>query len=387
MKRIPIVATHFKVTDIIYSVVSSIFNRTFKEKFSNELKKISNYKYCFLFNYGRTAFYVALKSLKSLSNRKEVIIPAYTALPLVNCIKNSGLKVVLCDISLKTLNLEVSELKKRINKNTLCIVPVYLCGIYNSINDILKIAQENNSFVIEDCAQSFLTGSKEKGDLVLLSFNRGKNFATFSGGALLGNDEKIFKSIKDNITGIKNQSFKTKINTLLKFICFSFMKNKYIYGVLYELIKKIKDYKTNFDIEIEDYTNWQSILAIKFLDKNDEFNKIRYSNAMKIIETLKSYEYFLIPHIDINSKINRFPLIVKDLKIKEKMVNNLIKVGIDAPTVYHQAVHCHVDLGYKKQEFPNVIYLAEHLITLPVHPLVTTNEIDFITGEIKKCFL
>lgn len=388
MKKIPVVATNLGFFDIVCNAIKSNFNKiNYQQGFSEELKKITNSKHCLLFNSGTAAFCIALKSLSELSNKKEVIIPAYTPLALIVAIKKSGLKTVLCDISLNTLNLNIEDLKNKVTKNTLCIMPVYLFGIFHPIDEILKIARNNNIFVLDDCAQSFLVDSKEKGDVVLISFNRGKNFTTFSGGALLGNNDEIFESIYKNYNEIPKQNLLTKFDTFIKLLAFSLIKNKYLYNLLYFVIKKFKDERIPVNIKVKKYTDWQSSIGLNLLKKIDELNKTRYNNTIGSIEGFKKYDIFQIPNINEMSHINRFPLIVKDIKIKEKIINNLTKKGIEVSTMYNKPVHHIFDLGYKKDEFPNAIYLADHLIALPVHPLVTREEINYMIEEIKKCFL
>ena len=388
MKKMPIVATNLNFFDIICSAIKSNFSKIdYQEKFSEELKKITNSKHCLLFNSGTSAFYTALKSFKETKSKKEVVFPAYTPPTLIIEAQKNNLKPVLCDISLDTLNLDINDLKNTITKDTLCITSIYLFGIYSSIIEIVKIANDNDIFVIENCAQSFLVDSANRGDVVLLSFSRGKNFTTFTGGALLGNDDIIFKSVYKSYNEILNQSLFTKFNTFIEFLAFSLIKNKYIYGLLYFIIKKFKSEDIPKDIKILKYTNWQSSIGLNLLKKIDELNKIRYNNANRFIEGLKKYDVFQIPHINEKSHINRFPLIVKDMKIKEKILNNLSSRNIEVSTMYNKPVHHIFDLGYKKDEFPNATYLAEHLITLPVHPLVTNEDIDYMIKEIKRCFL
>jgi dTDP-4-amino-4,6-dideoxygalactose transaminase len=66
-------------------------------------------KYCFTANSGTTAFYIILNALKKLSDKKEVLLPAYTAPSLILPIRKAGLNYRLVDISLDTFNMDVAK--------------------------------------------------------------------------------------------------------------------------------------------------------------------------------------------------------------------------------------------------------------------------------------
>ncbi|MFH1824883.1 MAG: DegT/DnrJ/EryC1/StrS family aminotransferase [Candidatus Firestonebacteria bacterium] len=388
MKRIRLVTTHLKIWELIYYTIKSLNHRDkYYFQLINQLKEKTNSKYCYLFSSGTAAFSIALESLKRLSNKQEVIIPAYTPLILIVKIQENNLKPIPCDISLKTLSFDESDFNKKVNsQNTLCAAYVRLFGIYTPISTYLKIAKENKFFLLEDDAQSFIVNTKEQGDIILFSFKRGKNFTTFSGGVLLGNDEKIFESIYENYNELKNQSTLIKLYTFIKFLAFIIIKNKYLYSIFSAVIKKFKDIDVPKDLRKNKYTNWQASVGLRLLEKIDKLNKTRHENTERILQSLNKYDVFQMPEIDPLSNLNRFPLIIKDVKLKEKIIKNLTKSGIEVSDMYNKTLPYIFNLGYNKEDFPNAYYLADRIITLPVHPLATSNDIDFMIEEIKKCF-
>src|SRR5574337_612708 len=173
----PSAGTPVSLSDISQGFLSSLNQST--TTFESVIKSYTNKKYCYFTNSGTTAFYIILKALKTISTKTEVILPAYTAPSLILPIKKAGLKPVLCDISLKTFNMDIQSMNKCINENTLCFVPVHMFGLPIDMESIVTISQQP-LFVVEDAASSLGTTIDNRpagifGDIGFYSFNRGKN--------------------------------------------------------------------------------------------------------------------------------------------------------------------------------------------------------------------
>ena len=102
-----------------------------------------------------------------------------------------------------------------------------------------------------------------------------------------------------------------------------------------------------------------------------------------------AYE-IILPEISDKSFVafNRFPVVFKELNAREKVENALYERGIITSRMYLRPLHHIFDLGYAEHDFPNAVYLAERLLTLPSHPFVDERcldtIIDVIRGVIKK---
>ena len=97
--------------------------------FEHKLKDFLKVKNCFLTSSGTTALYLALISLKKLSDKYEVIIPAYTCPSVLAAVIKAGLKPVLCDLDEEKSNFNLNELNDKICNHTLAIISVHLFGI------------------------------------------------------------------------------------------------------------------------------------------------------------------------------------------------------------------------------------------------------------------
>jgi dTDP-4-amino-4,6-dideoxygalactose transaminase len=141
----------------------------------------------------------ALEMAAILANIKEgdeVIMPSYTFVSTANAFLLRGASVVFCDSSANNPNISVEHLKKLITQRTKAIVVVHYAGVGCDIEDILKLAQENNVYLIEDAAQaidSYYNGKPlgSFGHFAAFSFHETKNIIAGEGGMLVVNDDKF----------------------------------------------------------------------------------------------------------------------------------------------------------------------------------------------------
>ncbi|WP_394995438.1 aminotransferase class I/II-fold pyridoxal phosphate-dependent enzyme, partial [Emticicia sp.] len=110
----------------------------------------------------------------------EVIVPSYTFVSTANAFVLRGAKIIFADSSTENPNLDANKLAALITPKTKAIVVVHYAGIACDMDKIMKIANENELFVIEDAAQavdSFYKGRPlgSIGHLSAFSFHETKN--------------------------------------------------------------------------------------------------------------------------------------------------------------------------------------------------------------------
>jgi dTDP-4-amino-4,6-dideoxygalactose transaminase len=157
--------------------------------------------------------------------------------------------------------------------------------------------------------------------------------------------------------------------------------------MIYPLISKFKEQSADPDFEAKEYTELQAALALELLKKSSRLSRKRRENAGKIIGELEGYEALVFPQIpeNVQPALNRLPVLFKDLGLIDKVKDGLDKAGIESSRMYYQPLHLMFDLGYKKSDFPKAEYFAEHLLTLPVHPLMKDKDITRLIETIKRC--
>lgn len=118
----------------------------------------------------------------------EVILPAYGCPDLVSASVFAGVKPVLCDLEPDRPWMNLDQLSAHTSSRTVAIVATHLFGISERMNQLRPIAEQAGAVLIEDSAQAFPDRTETSlwdGDLVVLSFGRGKPVSLLGGGAVL----------------------------------------------------------------------------------------------------------------------------------------------------------------------------------------------------------
>ncbi len=364
--------------------------------FENELQKFFDAKKCFTINTGTAGLYIILKSIAKISpDRREVIIPAYTAPGIMLAIKDANLEPVLCDIELETFNMDINQLKSLITQNTLCVIAVNMFGIPLDLVQIEKITKKHNVFVIDDSAQamgSIFSGKRlgNFGDVGITSFGRGKNISTYNGGCIIVNNEELIEPILEELKEIHRMSANMQRILAVELFAVSFAVRPFFYSIFYPVLSKFKSDRPHQDFKIYKYTNWQSAIGLSILKKIEVFTNQRFRNGVEILSELSDIKEIILPKIlsDSVPAFNRFPIIIKHQGLREQLMRLLFYEGIESSIMYFKPLHHIFELGYRKDKepFPNAAYLADRLITLPVHPLIRKNTIKRMKNVLFKFF-
>ncbi len=368
----------------------ALFRRNAKGEFQEALKAVFKAPYVFLTDTGISSFYLILLSLKKISKKTEVILPCYTAPSLVVAVKKAGLTPVLCDISLKDFNADTQDLLQRVNPKTLCVVIVHMFGIpFIGISDLRKRIP-GDCFIVEDCAQAF--GSKIAGKVVgtfgdfnFCSFNRGKNLPTYDGGCAVTYDKKLALEFEAQMLKFPVQDIVYRLGLAIKLFALLFAFKPWCYGLFYFLIKHFKDNTVPTDFRVMHATSFQAGVGHALLKRSGGCFEKRFRNGLFLISALKDVKGVILPDIaeKLTPAFNRLPVIFEDEARFEKVRALLEKKGIESSRLYLKPLHHIFDMGYKESEFPNAAYLAEHLLTLPVHPLVEKRDLDAMVKVIR----
>lgn len=170
-------------------------------KYLNEFeKKFAEYvgvKYAIATSSCTGALHISLNAL-GIGPGDEVIVPEVTWVASANAIRYVGATPVFADIDKNTWNISPASIEKLITKNTKAIIPVHLYGNPCDMEKIMKIAKENNLFVVEDAAPSIGAEYKGKktgsfGDFAAFSFQGAKLAVTGEGGMICTNDDELYK--------------------------------------------------------------------------------------------------------------------------------------------------------------------------------------------------
>lgn len=191
------------VIDVLES--SAFINGKPVQEFCANLAQYLSVKHVIPCANGTDALQIAMMALE-LEPGDEVITPSFTYIATTEVVALLGLRPVFVEVDAKTFCMDVDALKKAITSKTKAIVPVHLYGQAANMEEIMKVAAENNLAVIEDNAQAigcdytFSDGTKKKtgtiGTIGTTSFFPSKNLGGYGdGGAIFTDDDALAKKM------------------------------------------------------------------------------------------------------------------------------------------------------------------------------------------------
>ncbi|MBB6369548.1 DegT/DnrJ/EryC1/StrS family aminotransferase [Chryseobacterium shigense] len=210
MKKIQMVdlqSQYYKIKNDVDNAVLNVMdsaafiNGPEVKSFQNELESYLDVKHVIPCANGTDALQIALMAL-DLKEGDEVITADFTFAATVEVIHLLKLKSVLVDVDYDTFTISTEEIKKAITPKTKAIIPVHIFGQCANMEEILKIAEEHNLYVIEDNAQAigaqytFADGTeKYAGTMATVgttSFFPSKNLGCYGdGGAIFTNNDEL----------------------------------------------------------------------------------------------------------------------------------------------------------------------------------------------------
>ena len=171
------------------------------EKLESEFKQYLGVEYASSFNSGRSALLAILDSLE-LEKDSEILLQAFTCNASSNPVIWAGLKPIYVDCNEDTFNIDTEDLKRKISSKSRVVMVQHTFGLPAEMDEIVKICQENNLILIEDCAHSL--GAKYNGKKVgtfgkaaFFSFSRDKVISSVYGGMVITNDDDLIKKVTD----------------------------------------------------------------------------------------------------------------------------------------------------------------------------------------------
>jgi len=388
------------VTDV-FLAFKTIFKPS-KYKFGNQLnllstklKKLLNLKHCYPLNSARNALYLSLKIL-DLKPDDQVLCQALTCVAVPNAILWANAKPVFVDTIKNGFNISLTDLTKKITKNTKALIIQHTFGQPDKLDKIKQICRQHNIILIEDCAHSLGAQYNHKpvgsfGDLTVLSFGRDKVISSVFGGALLTNNSSFAKKIDQHYHQLKFPSafwiFKQLLHPIImapiiptyytfnlgKLLLFLYQKT----GLLSFPVSK-QEKNCQISLPIKTLPNALAALANHQLNKLTQINQSRQQIA-------KLYQQaFDIPSASPGSIYLRFPLLVNQ---PQKIINlakthQILLGNWYRPIIAPQGVDLK-KVGYKQGSCPNAQAVSKKIINLPTHPKMTLKQADRIVKIIK----
>lgn len=324
------------------------------EQFQKEFAQYTQSKYGVATSSGTTALHTALVAA-DIGPGDEVITTPFTFAATANSVLYSGAKPVFADIDPKTFNLDAASVEEKITDKTKAILPVHLYGQPADMDAICEVAQKHDLKIIEDAAQAHGAVYKGKkigsiGDLGCFSFYPTKNITTGEGGMVTTNNEELAE--KAGMVRAHGES------------------QRYEHVIL------------GYNYRMTDIAASIGLTQLKHID---EFNAKRNENAEYLTQHLQEIDGVTPPYVadDVTHVFHQYTIrVAKRDEFKDFLNENGIGTGVHYPIVLYKQPY------YQAQNItgncPEAESAASEVLSIPVHPSLTQDDLDTIIDVIKQ---
>lgn len=326
--------------------------------FENNFANYCGVKHCVGVGNGFDALVLIFKGyiqLGKLQKGDEVIVPANTYIASILAIIQADLIPVFVEPKLETYNINPDLIQEKITSKTKVILAVHLYGQLAEMEKINTIAIQNNLIVVEDSAQAHGAIYNQKSAIknlqssVAYSFYPGKNLGALGdGGAVVTNDDALAKVVQS----LRNYGSEAKY------------QNEYI-GVN----SRLDELQAAF-------------LNVK-LPNLDAENNIRRAIAKRYLSEIKN-EKIVLPFWNL-SENHVFHLFVIRTENRNELQQYLLDNGIQ--TIIHYPIPPHQQKAFSTWNdlsFPITEKIHKEVLSLPISPVMTMDEVDFIISILNK---
>ena len=325
------------------------------EEFERDFAGFCEAKYAVGVSSGTDALHLALLAC-GVGPGDEVITTPFTFIATAEAISMCGATPVFVDIDPDTYNLDPSRIESRLTSRTRAILPVHLYGQPADMDAISRIARKHNLRVIEDAAQAH--GSRYKGrrvgtlgDAACFSFYPGKNLGAYGdGGAVVTNDGEIEAAVRM----LRDHG----------------RKDKYVHLV--------KAYGNRLD-------GLQGAIIHAKLPHLEAWNQKRRKIAELYSGSLEDVGLALPAVPEWIEPV--WHLFVVRAKERVQLQTGLRQSGVASGVHYPIPVHLqpsYADLKYGAGDFPHAEKAATEVLSLPIYPELTEDQVAYIVRCIKE---
>ncbi len=324
------------------------------EAFEGAFAEYTGARFCIGVNSGTAAIQLAVTACGSGAGA-EVIVPANTFFASAEGVSTAGAVPVFVDADAASYTIDTTKIEAAITERTRAIMPVHLYGQAADLDPIFEIADRHNLAVIEDAAQAH--GSLYRGRRVgalgqagCFSFYPGKNLGAYGeGGAVVTNDAEIARRVRL----LRDHGSERKYH--------------------HEII--------GYNFRLEGIQG--AVLGVK-LRHLDRWNDLRRAHAARYNELLGATPLILPREMDYARHV--YHLYVVQTEARDSLQQRLTEAGVQTGIHYPIPVHlqpAYSSLPYKPGDFPEAERQAARVLSLPMYPELTDEQIKHVAEAIQ----
>lgn len=338
-------------------------------------KKVAKYvgaEYAVAFANGTAALHGACFAA-GIGEGDEVITTPMTFAASANCVLYQNGTVVFADIDPLTYNIDPDAIANKITTHTKAIIPVHFTGQPVDLDAIHEIAKEHNLIVIEDAAHAIGATYKGRGigsisDMTMFSFHPVKHVTTGEGGMITTNNKLLYeKLLQFRSHGITRDASKLHDN----------------HGPWY--------YEMQFLGYNYRMTDIQAALGSSQMDKLDTFIAKRKEIVSAYSQAFGDMPEVIVPYQSPEGESSWHLYVVKlNLELLTGTRKDVFEalqrqnIGVNVHYIPVHLLPYYQDLGYKKGTLPNAELLYEGIITLPLFPAMTGEDVNDVVLAVEN---
>jgi len=326
------------------------------DEFEKNWASACSAKHCAGMSNGTSSLEIILKSM-NIGHGDEVIMPSHTFIATAEAAVNCGARPVFVDCLADTALIDAKKVHEAISPRTKAVIIVDLYGQPADHDAVKKSLEGKNIRIIQDAAQSHLARYKHQVtgsycEITSFSFYPGKNLGAYGdAGAAVTNDDSLYKKIKM----LSDHGRTTK-------------------------------YEHEYSGTNARMDNIQAAVLNVKLKHVREWNEKRKEAAAEYKRSLKGVVEFIETDKNCDPV---YHLLVAKVPDRDKLISFLAVRGVS--TGIHYPVPLHLQpafkyLGYKKGDLPVSEKLAGEILSLPIFPEITGEQINFVVQSLKEYY-
>ena len=374
--RIPLFKIHWDKRDVdrVVSVIEKGMHWAIGPEVREFEQKVAEYvgvEHAVAVNSGTSALHAALAA-HGIGKGDEVIVPSFTFIATANAPFFVGATPVFADIEDETYGLDPEDVEGKITPRTKALIPIHYGGCPCRIEELRQIARQHNLVLVEDAAESLgaaVEGTRVGtfGDSAILSFCAPKVIATGEGGMVLTDSKDIYERVK--------------------LICNHGRAETDDYFSSPEQMEYVT---LGYNFRMSTMT---AALGVAQIEKIDEIVSMRRRNAHRLSERLRCVEGIRTPDAPAGL-LHVYQLytvrLLHDGDTRDRLMQHLVGSGVMAKVYFHP-VHLtqfyRNEFGYRQGLLPVTERAASQVLTLPMYPALTDDEIDHVAQRVQDFFV
>jgi len=362
--RVPFIdlkAQYKSIRDEIATALQNVLDNTafaggpFVEKFEKDFASFCECEFAIGVSSGTAALWMALSGL-GIGQGDEIITTPNTFIATAEAISFCGAKPVFIDIDEQTYNMNPELIEDAITPKTKAIIPVHLYGQMADMEPIMEIAKANRLFIVEDACQAHGAEYKGRcagsiGDAGCFSFYPGKNLGAYGeAGAVVTNNAELAEEIR---------MFRDHGQA-----------KKYYHSMI------------GWNARMDGFQG--AVLSVK-LKHLPAWNQARRKNAQLYNDFLADVDDVIAP-AEADYARHVYHIYAIRTQNRDALIRTLAEKDIFCGIHYPVPIHlqeAYKLLGYGKNSFPIAEKCVEQLISLPMSPELTEEQIERVCHETK----